>query len=309
VLRFEPKIQIKKEEDREVLVVGPFERGLGHTIGNGLRRTLLSYLPGAAVTEVIIDGVPHEFSTVPGLREDVIELVLNIKKIIFKMEVAKPLIVTLDATGPGEVKAGDLKCPTGIEVLNKDMVLAHLADKKSRLKMELKVEFGRGYHLVDQQKSKVGLILVDADFSPVKTVAYRVEPARVGRVTGLDQIVFDIKTDGSITALEALKEASGVLEEHFALLKGDIEVREVWHEDQVEKRVIPQKPPRPVYLEEFNLPTRLTNALREAGIQTIEDVKKAGLEKLKKVKNVGPKSVELLTQTLGQFLQGEDRSA
>ncbi len=301
MLAQELKLTIKKENETEgTLVIGPLQRGMGHTIGNSLRRVMLSFLAGAAVTEMRIEGVAHEFSTIKGVKEDVIEILLQVKKINFKMTVNKPLIVTLDVKGPATVTAGDLHCPSGIEVLNKDLVLAHLTDKKARLKMELKVELGRGYRIVEQEKARVGTILVDADFGPVRQVSYRVQPTRVGRQTGLDQVEMEIKTDGSLSPSEALREAATVLYEHFSFLQSGAVVRRTWEEEQGRpaaevKRNLPEMP---VYLEEFNLPTRLLNALKEAGIQTLEDLQNTPAEKLNKVRNIGPKSLELLQQIL-----------
>ncbi|MBU0708628.1 DNA-directed RNA polymerase subunit alpha [Patescibacteria group bacterium] len=295
---FDPEIKIEKETDTEaILLVGPLERGLGHTVGNSLRRVMLSYLSGAAVTEMRIGEVPHEFSTIKGVKEDVIELMLNVKRVNFKMDSLKPLIVTIEAEGVGKVKAGDLKCPAGLEILNKDLVLANLTDKKAKLRMELKVENGRGYALVDQQQAKVGVILIDADFSPVRKVAYRVEPVRKGRVSGLDQVVFEIVTDGSTTPRDALRQAAAVLEEHFSLLKEGAEVQVTWDETQeVKKEVEVVSSPPLEYLEELNLPTRLLNALKEAGVQTLEDIDRVGEEGLLKIKNVGPKSISLISK-------------
>ncbi|MBU1111026.1 DNA-directed RNA polymerase subunit alpha [Patescibacteria group bacterium] len=297
--RFEPQIKAKKETSTEAeLIIGPFEPGMGHTVGNALRRVLLSYLPGAAVTELRIENILHEFSTIEGIKEDVIEIILNIRKVNFKMDLPKPLIVTLDIEGITQAKAGNLHCPANIEVINKDLVIANLTTKKSTLKMELKVEFGRGYHLSDEQKAKVGVILFDADFSPIKRVSYKVEPARVGRVSDLDQVHFEIVTDGTTTPRDALYQAAAELNEHFNILKQETAVKRVWEEIKEEKRMPAQRKLKPIYLEEFNLPTRLLNALKEGGVQTIEDINNLGSEGIKKIKNVGPKSVTLINRVI-----------
>lgn len=299
--RFEPELKAKMESDSKGIVeIGPLEEGLGHTLGNSLRRTVLSYLPGAAVTEVRAEGVAHEFTAIEGIKEDMIEVLLNIKRINFKMEVKKPQIVTLEAEGVGEVTAGDLRCPTGVEVLNTDLVLANLTKEDAVLELRLKVEFGRGYRAVDKQKSKVGVILMDADFSPVRKVAYHVEPARVGRVSDLDKVVFDIETDGSISPEAALLQAAAVLEQHYGLIKQNVEVEQVWGEDEQqlpkEKEEKPKK--RRVYLEELNLPTRVLNALRKSGVETVEDLKELEEEELSSIKNIGPKSIEMIEESL-----------
>ena len=217
MLNFLFKIKkVKQTSDFGHFIVEPLPRGFGHTLGNSLRRVLLGSLSGAAITQIKINGVKHKFSTLSGLKEDIIELVLNIKQIDLQYEGEKPVKIHLEKSGRGQVKVADIKAPATVKIINKDLVLANLADKKSRLKMEMIVESGTGYLLAEERKSnKVGIIPIDAAFSPVRRVNYRVEDTRVGRQTDLDRLILEITTDGTIKPMEALKEAAKTLVAFF----------------------------------------------------------------------------------------------
>lgn len=293
------------EDNRTLFAVEPMERGFGNTIGNALRRVMLGHLSGAAITKVKIDGVTHEFSELKGVSEDAVTLIQNLKDIIFDMQQKKVTIVTLDASGEGDITAGDLHCPTGIEVVNKDHHIASLSDKKSKLKLELTVDYGKGYQLPDENEKKtLGTILVDANFSPVRLANYKVEATRVGRVTDLDRLVMDITTDGSITPKEAIQQSSAILTEYFQLLAGDTEVYEVKEEEEVEE--VPATPEtKKVYLEELELPTRVLNTLKKAGYETANDVHVAGEEGLRDVKNIGLKTVKMLLKKVEEYADEE----
>lgn len=298
-----PKLETKitaetKRKDYDRFIIEPLEQGFGHTLGNTLRRVLLSFLPGAAVTQVKIAGVSHEFSTIPGVTEDTIQLILNLKKIHFRMDVKKPTIVTFEAKGPGDIKAGDLICPTGVEVANKSEHLATLADKKTKLEMEILVEYGRGYRM-PQGGSGVGVLPIDSNFSPVTRVNYQVESARVGRLTNLDKLVLEIFTTGAISPKRALQQAAAILAEKFLEIKADTEVERLPEEvkETAEKKVPPEKEEM-VYLEELNLPTRIVNILKKAGYETLQDLQGKTEEDLRQIKNIGPKTIKLVMEKL-----------
>ncbi len=269
-------------------VVEPLDKGYGHTLGNALRRVLLSSLNGSAIKQIKFDGATHEFTVIPGIKEDVVELILNLKNIIFKMEKKQATLVTIDIKGPGVVRAGDFHCPAGIEIVNPDLEIANLADKNAHLKAELLVDYGKGYHLVEEKNNEVGVIHLDTNFSPIERVNYTVEATRVGKLTDLDKLVIDIFTDGSMDPEEALRQAGAILVEQFQLVSGGVAVERLVNEEKVEKKEAP-KQEKVVYLEELDLPTRVLNTLRRAGMENAEDVIRKGEEGLLEIKNVGPK--------------------
>lgn len=297
IIDFTYKIEKDMGDNRQIVSVEPLARGFGHTLGNSLRRVLLGALSGASVTKVKVEGASHEFSSLKGVIEDTVGLIQNLKGINFAMSQPKIMIVSLSATGESKVTAGDLKCPTGLEVVNKDHHIATLTDKKSSLVLELTVEYGTGYRLPsDDEKKVVGTIPLDANFSPIVLATYSVENTRVGRQTDLDKLVFDVTTDGSLTAEDAVKRASAILVEYFARLAGDEKVYapQVKVEDtQVEVGVEESSEPS-IYLEELNLPTRVLNTLKKAGYETIADLQNAGEDGLKNIKNIGPKTVQMV---------------
>lgn len=217
ILPSEPKI-VSEENNKAVFEISPLHPGYGLTLGNSLRRALLSSMEGAAAVRVKIDGVPHEFTTVEGVLEDVVDIILNLKRVRFKVLGSESVKVSLNAKGEGEVRAKDLKVPTGAEVVNPDQLIATLSDKKAQLNMEIDIEKGVGYVPVEQsQKEKlaVGEIAIDAIFTPVKKVSYKVENIRVGQRTDFNRLLLDIETDGSITSKEALKKATEILVDQF----------------------------------------------------------------------------------------------
>lgn len=295
----EPLFQIKKEKEANNFghfVIEPLEPGFGHTLGNALRRVLLSSLPGAAITQVKMSGVKHKFSTLEGLREDILELILNLKQVKVSYDGQKPVKLTLDKTGSGEVKAGDIKTPAKVEIANKDLVLGHLATRKNRLKAEIVVESGYGYLPADEKKTKkIGEIPVDAIFSPVRQVNYRVEATRVGRQTDLDRLVLEITTDGTLKPSEALKRAAEILVGYFQQVVKPKKAPK-------KKETIPQVPDLTMRLtvEELDLPTRIANALRKGGYGTVGELVKAKETDLAKVKNLGEKSIKIVRAALIQ---------
>lgn len=295
----DPLFQIKKEKetaDYGKFVIEPLEQGYGHTLGNALRRVLLSSLPGAAVTQVKIAGVKHQFSTLEGLKEDIIEFILNLKQLRIKYEGKKPAKLSLDVTGPREVKAADIKTPAKVEIVNKDHVLGNLANKKSKLKAEIWVESGFGYSPAEERKSeKLGIIPVDAAFSPIRKVNYQVEATRVGRRTDLDRLIFEVTTSGTIKPSEALKKAASILVAYFHQVVSPKKAPKVKKKEEVTPLGM-----RELTVEELDLPTRIANALRKGGYGTLGDLIAASCSDLAKVKNLGEKSIKVVETALAE---------
>lgn len=291
-----PAFQIKKETERAdygVFIIEPLEQGYGETLGNTLRRVLLTSLPGAAITQVKISGVRHKFSTLEGLKEDVIELILNLKQICLKYEGEKPVTLRLEKSGPGEVKAGDIKTPGVVEIVNKDLILGNLADKKSRMKVEMTVSPGWGYVPAEEQAiEKLGVIPLDATFSPIRRVNYRVEATRVGRRTDLDRLILEIFTDGTIKPGEALKKSAQVLIDFFTQV---VKPKKLPVEKKTDKT--PNEALK-LTVEEINIPTRIANSLRKGGFGTVEDLMAVTPSDFAKVKNLGDKSIKIIKTAL-----------
>ncbi len=293
----EPKFQIKKIKQTNnfgQFIIEPLPQGYGHTLGNALRRVLLTSLPGTAITQVKISGVKHKFSTVEGMKEDVVELLLNLKQVRIKYEGEKPVKLHLEKSGPGQVKAGDIQTPAGVEIINKDLILANLADRKSKLKMEMTAERGYGYLPAEERKSeKLGVIILDAIFSPIIRVNYKVEQTRVGKQTDLDKLILEIHGDGTTQPQQALKEAAKTL---ISFLNQIVKPKEV----VVEEKKVQASPDHVLKLtvEELELPTRIANALRKAGYETVGDLARASKNTLSSVKNLGEKSLNIIWSTL-----------
>lgn len=291
-------VQTEKEtNDYGKFIIEPLAQGYGHTIGNSLRRVLLGSLSGAAITQVKIAGVRHQFSTLPGMSEDIVEFILNLKKIRLKLSSDKQYKLNLEVKGPREVKASDIEAESGSEVINGDLVLAHLSDEKSKLSCKLIAEGGTGYSLADERKTgEIGVIPVDANFSPVIQVNYRVEVTRVGRVSNYDRLSMEITTDGTIKPSDALKEASKVLVDHFkTILEPQVNVKKVKTSEEV---IPPSDELLKTSLEELDLPVRLTNSLKSGKIETIGDFLAKDKKELLKMKNMGPKSIAQVEEKL-----------
>lgn len=288
---------IKTEESKNDFgrfVIEPLEQGYGQTLGNSLRRVLLSSLPGAAITQVKINGAKHKFSTLEGMSEDIIEFILNLKEVRVKYEGEKPVKLELEKSGPGEVKAGDIKAPAGVEIINKDHVLANLANKQSSLKAEITVERGFGYAPASEREAdKLGLILVDAAFSPIKRVNYQVDATRVGQRVDFDKLILEITTDGSIKAKDALVLSAEILLAFFnqVINPKKAEVKKV-KKAKIDSEI------GSLTLEELDLPTRIVNALRKSGYGTVSDLFGANPNDLAKVKNLGDKSIKTIKTAL-----------
>src|SRR5579875_3095597 len=297
------------EENRGSFTIEPLDRGFGYTFGNSLRRVLLSSLAGAAVTSVRIEGVAHEFSTIRGVKEDVTDIVLNLKGIVCRMhsdatEVEAPLVVT----GPGDITAKDIDLPSGVEILNPDAHIATLEDK-TKLEVYLTIGRGRGYRPAEDNKSAdqpIGVIPIDSIFSPVRRVAYNVEQARVGQRTDFDKLTLDIETDGSIDPHAALREAAEILISQLAIFTDAdrvIELREATSPNVLEP-VGAGPGPRPanamddILIEELELGVRSYNCLKRAGIQTVGDLVSKTESELNAIPNFGKKSIDEVIETL-----------
>ncbi len=282
-------------------VVEPLERGYGVTLGNALRRVLLSSLPGAAVASVKIEGVLHEFSVIPGVVEDTIDIILNIKELLVKLHSDEPKTLRIEVEGEGEVKAADIIADADVEILNPDLHVATL-DKDGRLYMEIVVEKGRGYLPADRRKLEpiIGVIPVDSIFTPVKRVNYVVENTRVGQVTDYDRLILETWTDGSISPKEAVSLSARILTSHLQLFTGlteavqDVEIMVDKAEDTKDKVL-------DLPIEELDLSVRSYNCLKRAGINTVEELIKKTEEDMMKVRNLGKKSLEEVKSKLDEL--------
>lgn len=295
----EPMFEIKsekKEKNYERFSISPLEQGYGDTLGNALRRVLLTSLPGAAITSVRISGVKHHFSTLKGMKEDVVEFLLNLKKVRFSYSGEKPVKATLSVKVSGEVKAKDIKVPAQVKIANPEMVLAVL-NKGAKLDVEMEIEAGSGYSSAEDRKTgTIGLIPLDAAFSPVTRANYSVKETRVGRLTNYDNLVLEIWTDGTITPKEALISASKVM---VSYLNQIISPKKVIKEEPEEDKDV-LGPVGKLSVEEIGLPTRVANALIKSGYETVEGLVKAKREDLVKVRNLGEKSIKIITVALAE---------
>jgi DNA-directed RNA polymerase subunit alpha len=290
--------EIKKEGrkgDYGKFVISPLTKGYGNTLGNSLRRVLLTDLPGAAITSVRITGVKHQFSTLKGMKQDIVEFILNLKKVNFSYDSDKSVNATLSVKGPGEVKAKDIKVPANIRIANPEMVLA-LLNKGSKLDAKMKIKSGVGYQPVDGSgKKRIGLIPLDASFSPVIRVNYKVEETRVGRLTNYDKLILEIWTDGTMKPADSLKKAAEILITYFNQIVNPKKIKKV-----VEKVDDGIGAVGNLSVEEIALPTRVANALVKAGYETVETLVKAKREDLVKVRNLGEKSIKIIDAALAE---------
>ena len=285
---------------RSRFIIEPLEPGFGYTIGNSLRRTLLSSIPGAAISSVRIEGVLHEFSTVPKVTEDVTDIILNLKELVIRSDVEEPVNVYLKAKGPGEVTAGDITPPAGVEILNGDLHVASLG-KGASLEMEMVVERGVGYRMADKNKKSrdpIGVIPVDSIFSPVRRVSYAVENTRVEQMTDRDKLVLDVETDGSVTPREALASAGGTLFELTQLFSDLAEAASVTV-GPAEDDSAPSD--YAITIEELNLSVRSYNCLKREGLNTVGDLVQKSETELMDIRNFGQKSIDEVKQKLEEL--------
>ncbi len=289
-----------EEEDRQSFAIGPLEPGFGHTLGNSLRRTLLSSIPGAAVTQVRFDGALHEFTTLPGVKEDVSDIILNLKDVILRCESDEPVTLRLDVKGPATAYASDLKGSADVEILNPTLPLATL-NGKGNLGMDVTIERGRGYVSADLNKKShtIGVIPIDSIFSPVRRVAYSVEQTRVEQSTNYDRLILDIETDGSISPKEALASAGDTLRSLVGLVAdmsespqglelGDIAVASTG------------SPDLDLPIEDLDLSERPRNCLKRAQVNTIGELLERSVDDLLNITNFGQKSLDEVIQRLDE---------
>lgn len=293
-----PEIKTVKEEGNiATFAFEPLYPGYGMTLGNSLRRVILSSLPGAAVTAVKIDGVSHEFSTIKNVKEDVVEIILNLKQLNVKSFSEGEEILELEASGEGVVTAKDFKPNANIEIVNKDLVIATLDNKSAKLRMQVRIEQGRGYVPVEKREGnhgEIGMIAVDALYSPIRRVRYNVESTRVGQMTNLDRLVFEVETNGVITPSEAIAQASEILVDHFMVLSGkEVTQKQVEGEPEV---VVDEG--NDILIEEVNLSPRTTNALLNNDIKTVADILKLTDGELKTLKGFGSKAYDEVKEKL-----------
>ena len=295
----EPTFHIKVETEKPgfgKFSIEPLEQGYGQTMGNSLRRVLLSSLPGAAISSVKINGVKHQFSTLEGMKEDIVEFIMNLKKVRLTIESNEPVKMTISKKGPGEVLAGDIDVPSGVSIVNPDLVLANLADKKAELEVELTADRGLGYVSADEKHfPEVGVMPIDSLYSPVVRVNYRVEATRVGRMTNLDRLVMEIWTDATISASDALKQAAKVLVSYFIQVvepKAEGVAETVAVTPTISDEVLKMR------IEELDIPTRIVNALANGGIETIGQLLGTPPADLMKIKNLGVKSLAIVEEKL-----------
>lgn len=280
--------------------IGPLESGFGVTIGNALRRVLLSSLPGAAVTSVRLSDVSHEYTTIPGVREDVMQIILQVKQLRLKMEGQEPMRMSLQVRGAGTVTAGDIQAPPEIEILNPDLYLFTVEGAKARLDVEFAVEYGRGYARSDERgRMPIGELPVDAIFSPVRRVTFETDRVRVGQLTNYDNLSVEVWTDGRMAPLDALKEAARILVVHLRLVAG-LALEEEEEEEAEEEGGLP----REIYevpIEQLDLSVRVFNALRRTGITSVGEVLEMlslGDDTLLTIRNFGQKSLDELRERL-----------
>ncbi len=300
------KPRIEKVESTETygkFIITPLERGFGITLGNSLRRVLLSSLPGAAVTFVKFDGVRHEFTAIPGVVEDVTDVVLNLKGVILKCYSDEPQTLRVEVSGEGIVTAGDFNVTGDVEILNPDHHIATL-DTEGELRLEVTVERGRGYLSSEECKERrehiIGLIPIDASFTPIRRVNFSVENTRVGQVTDYDRLVLEITTNGSVLPDEAISLAARIFQEHLALFVnlthdvGDVEIMIEKEEEEKDKIM-------ETTIEELELSVRSSNCLKRAGINTVEELTQKNEEDLIKVRNLGRKSLVEIKERLKEL--------
>jgi len=298
-MMLEPTFSIKVDSEKSDYgrySIEPLSQGYGQTLGNSLRRVLLTSLSGAAITSVKIEGVKHQFTTIPGLKEDVIEFLLNIKRIRLSVSDTTPVTLNLTKKGPGEIRAGDIHTPAGVVIVNPDLVLGTLSDKKAEIEMQLFAQNGYGYVTAEEVPVReVGVIPLDALYSPIVRVNYKVEATRVGRMTNLDKLVIEIWTDGTCAPMVGLTTAAKILVSYFTQIyepKINSINEPVALISNVSEEILKMR------IEELDIPTRIVNALSNGGIETIGQLLNTQRSELMKIKNLGAKSLSIVEDKL-----------
>ncbi|MEW6189828.1 MAG: DNA-directed RNA polymerase subunit alpha [Actinomycetota bacterium] len=297
-----PQIRMEEVSDRVArFSLEPLERGFGYTLGNSLRRVLLSSLPGAAITRIKIEGVAHEFSTIPGVREDVTEITLNLKDLVLKLHSEEPATMRLDVKGPKEVRASDIIAPPEVEIVNPDLYIASL-NRKGHLQMEMTVETGRGYIPAERNKKPsdpIGVIPIDSLFSPIKRVSYTVEATRVGYRTDYDRLTLQVETNGSMSPQEAMSLAAKIINEHMNLFMEQAPEKKEAPVFVVSEAVRDTTLTSPI--EDLDLSVRSYNCLKKQGIHTLEHLIQCTEEDLLNIRNFGAKSIEEVKDKLAKL--------
>lgn len=289
-----PNVKVKLTDDfHGEFIIEPLERGFGYTLGNSIRRVLLSSIEGVGITQIMMDNTMHEFSTVEGMREDIIEFTANLKDIVFKLEGDDPVILKLDKKGPGEITASDIGLPAEVEVVNPDSYICTLT-KKGNIKVEIKVEKDKGYRTAEEntvEGEPLGVIPLDTIFSPVKLVSFKVENTRVGQMTNFDKLSVDIGTNGSIRPEDALSQASKIINDYMALL---IDLSDKTQKDMPIFEEIEEEDDRQEYpsIEELELSVRAYNCLKREGVDTVEKLLEYTEDELLDIRNFGQKSIQ-----------------
>ncbi|MBI4919969.1 DNA-directed RNA polymerase subunit alpha [Candidatus Azambacteria bacterium] len=305
-----PKLIEQVSQSRAILEIEDLYPGYGLTLGNALRRVMLSSLPGAAITSIKINNVAHEFSTLPGILEDVVEIILNLKQVRFKLHGDEPQIVILKAKGEGEVFAKNIKTVSQVEIASPDVRIATLTSKNASLEMEIKVEKGLGYSAIESRKrdkQEVGVIAVDAIFTPIKIINFEVDDMRVGDKTNYNRLRFDIETDGTITPIEALTSAANLLNDHFKIIASPVTEKIKKREEEKEKK-IPEKAiskeeagATKIKIEDLKLSSRTQNALLENHIKTVAGLLRLGEKELLDIEDIGEKALKEIKKVLGKL--------
>lgn len=292
--------QVKQDGNRATFAVEPLYSGYGMTLGNSLRRVILSSLGGAAVTAVKIDNVSHEFSALKGVKEDVVEILLNLKRLRFKVYSDEPQFLILTKTGKGPVTGADIKTTSDVEVMNPDHLICTIDDPKTKVGMEIRVEKGRGYAPVEHrndEKLEVGMIAIDALYSPVQRVRFNVENTRVGQVTDLDRLVMEIETDGTITPEDAMNQAAQILVEHFSVISGN----DIATSTQLTNGDRTENAASKIMIEEVNFSPRTTNALLNNDIKTMKDLLSLNDGELRSLKGFGAKAYDEVKDKIAEL--------
>lgn len=295
-----PTFKIKEEkiaENHSEFTVEPLEPGYGHTLGNALRRTLLTSIPGAAVTSIKISGVKHKFSTIPGVKENVVDLLLNVKGLNFRLlDGSEKGKVLMSVKGPKKVTGENFDFPENVELVNKDHYVASLSDKKAKLEIELTVERGLGYSSAEERRStQIGVIPTDAVFTPVRRVSYEVSATRVGRQTDLDKLILSVWTNGIISPKDALVEASKILTSYFLQIyepKSTVSAESASSSPSIADNI------SKLTIDELDLPTRIYNSLRNGGIETLGQLISTTKKELMSMRNMGSKSIVVIEEKL-----------
>ncbi len=290
------KVTVNEQTEKEgTFVIEPLESGFGHTVGNCLRRVLLGSLEGSAITSVKIDGVSHQFSTISGISEDVTEIILNLKKVKLRLLSDKPIRMRLQVSGKKIAKAGDIDTLGGAEIVNPELEIASLNSASAKLNIELTADKGVGYVMADEKKAEeLGVVMIDSIYSPVLSVSYKVEPARVGRSTNYNKIILQVVTDGTIKPEDALNQAARILSGYFKQIFDPTFEGEEVAVPTVSNDVLK------LSVEELDLPVRITNALKAVDIDTVERLTTVPRGQLLKAKNLGIQSLGLISEKLAE---------